>query len=97
MTFTLCLVGIIVVCCKFLELYDLICLIPHAHGNEICFDDIIGIFLIIIFSELVFVELTLLPIIWVLLEAASLFSDHLILVNNSLGTSWRSEGSLVAL
>lgn len=45
--------------------------------------DIIGIFLSVIF----FVELTLLPRIWVLLEAASLFAGQLILVNNSLGIS----------
>lgn len=42
-----------------------------------------------------FEELTLLPRIWVLLEAASIFSDHLISVNNTLGMSWRTEGFLV--
>lgn len=60
---------------------------PHACGNEIYFNDTIGIFLSVFLMSQVFVELTLCPRIWVLLEAASMFSDHLILVNNSLGIS----------
>jgi hypothetical protein len=66
-------------------------LLVHACGNRTHFDDTLGIFFSIIFMSQIFVELILLPRIWVLFETAQMFLDYLILVNNSSGISYRTE------
>lgn len=53
--------------------------------NDIYFDDTMGTFLIVIFNESNFCRVNITAYNLGFSEAASLFSDHLILVNSSLG------------
>ena len=48
-----------------------------------CFDDTVGIVSALLLMSWILVEITLLPRIWVLLEATSIFLDHLILLNKA--------------